>query len=381
MMWRSMLLVLIFVLPAAALTPATLVDDQLESQRITVTTLRDEVLTYFDEDRRLRSEPVTEFVQLRQIGDAPANATTQQSVLVLIDGQQLAGQWAGAGTGGESVVWAHPELGEVTAPLERVQSIGVVDSVVVGAALAEDQVVLANGDVLNGFIDGFTEGGLHLSLAGAAETVELPRDRIKAVRLANPVEAEQPRLHTVVLDDGSRLHVADPQIAGETFVGRVALLGPEPVTLPVARVARLEFSAGGTRLVALTDLPWTLESGGEVFGLPWRPRTDRNDLLLHAPVAVRFELPANAERLAAVATLDSDEAQAWADFELVLSSGEGEPHRYHISAEQPKVRVNVALADDVLRVELVPGANGPILDRLRLREAVLLVRSRVSSEE
>ena len=46
----------------------------------------------------------------------------------------------------------------------------------------------------------------------------------------------------------------------------------------------------------------------------------------------------------------------------------------HITAKRPAVPVNLSVVGSVLTIRLDPGVNGPIMDRLRLVEPVVLVR-------
>ena len=92
---------LMIATPALALTPATLVRPELDDQNISITSLRQGILGYFDDERRLQREQVDQFVQLRNIGGQQPSIADDAQVIELIDGQRLVGQWADASAAGE----------------------------------------------------------------------------------------------------------------------------------------------------------------------------------------------------------------------------------------------------------------------------------------
>lgn len=378
--------------PAAhAVTPAVLVDETLTAQRVRVTGLREGRLSYFDADRRLRTEAIGQFVQLRGIGEtagdvSPTGAlpTPKGAGLILIDGQRLAGEWVGAVADGGAIVWAHPLLGKVSISLDRLrgwhgETEG--DEAPARAWLNEspttDRLVLSNGDALEGFVTAVTETGVEIQQDDGAAPIALPRDRIAAVVLANPVPTAGTEGQRLVMRDGSVIDGRSVAIRSETVRFEPTLGEAGVVEVPLSAVRRIDFTGGGRRLAALGDLARQV-SGGEVFGVAMRPRVEADGALwLHAPVAVTFELPEGARRLAAEAALAGgadapSELHAWADFELTVTV-DGESQRYRLHGDQPRVRLNAALSGSSLRLELTAGANGPVLDRLRLRDAVVLI--------
>jgi hypothetical protein len=68
-----------------------------------------------------------------------------------------------------------------------------------------------------------------------------------------------------------------------------------------------------------------------------------------------------------------ESARLWGDFELIVRDDDREVHRSHLNAATPTVSINVALTGSELTIELTQGEHGPILDRLVLARAMLLV--------
>jgi len=378
-------------------TPATLVGPDLLPRRVSVQGLGDGAVSYFDANKKYATQPMAGVVQMRDVGDAeaPAPATAAAAwVVELIDGQRLTGDSAPAAEG-QSLTWSHPLLGKVALKLDDLQSIAAA-----GADLSPldrpepgDRLLLANGDIVRGFVSGFKSGALEVKTQGGA-TVALPLERVKAVRFANPSRAGRDGSHMVWLDDSSRvsateLTIGEDQLKFESPLASAPAAAPgseekkpaakRTVTMPLAKISRIDFASPSGRLVPLAGLAATTVGGGEVFGMAVAPRVKGDAVALHAPVTVKYELPAGAQRFAAEASLDTSNAAgadpvAWADFDVVASVDGKEMGRWNISGKNPIAAINFEAKGAALTIELVPGINGPVLDRLKLSNAVVLVK-------
>src|SRR5690606_7073652 len=118
--------------------------------------------------------------------------------------------------------------------------------------------------------------------------------------------------------------------------------------------------------------------GGQVFGVTWPPRTRADQVLLHAPMTVEYELPAGASRVAATVELALDDvpvhARSWADCDVTVTAQGSAPQQIHLTAAQPKATINLPIDGAGLIIQLDAGAHGPMLDRVRLVDAMVLVR-------
>jgi hypothetical protein len=150
--------------------------------------------------------------------------------------------------------------------------------------------------------------------------------------------------------------------------------------LPLEQVQRVDLTAGGYRLVDLTQLPREVVDGGETFGFAKPPRLSAGDLMLHAPVRLAIALPEGAVRFAATAVLDLTGVPAdrhdWASSQLTVQDAEQVPlaPAQQIDAAHPTARFNLPVSAGRLILDLDPSVNGPILDRVRLTDAVILLR-------
>lgn len=382
---------------AAGVTPATLVGPDLEPRTVMLSSLRDGQLAVFDADRTLRTLGPGDYLQLRfdekregatlqNAAEAPARTNnTAQSVpttwLMLTDGRLLPGKLAGFEEDGQVIRWTHPALiDEARINLDQVAVLSFTGPVSADAQASEnDRVTLVNGDVLVGFILALNADGLELQIEGVDTTTKLPLDRLSLVRFANAKTQPPADQHIITLADGTRLYASALTIESDTLAVTGVLPGRPQLlqNLPLEKVRRIDFATAGLRLVELADQPWRTLSGGEVFGRPIPPRLRAGVLHLHAPVSLAFALPGGTRRFAARAALDlegvSASAAAWADLELIVRQGGREIARHHLTAENPAATLNLPTGPGELVIELDTAANGPILDRLRLSDAVILI--------
>jgi hypothetical protein len=373
MMKRTFAITLLLAASVCQAAPVTLIGRDLSPRQVTLQSVRNGVATYFDSQRAYHSEPLARLLQFRFTPDA-ALASDDALVLELTDGQRFRGQWIGMAEDGDALRWRHAVLGEVTARLETVRAIRPATEADLTEPPTSDQVTLANGDVMRGFVMSASPDGLMMRLEDRRDAVALPRDRIVSVTLANPAQTVEGESHMIHLADASRVRTASLTVEGDEL-----RMGGEPaVSIALASVKRIDVAAGGARLIELSDLAMTTTSGGDVFGMPMPPSVEAGIWRMHAPVTVRFDLPAGATRFGAVAELDASDSQPlrWADFVVRVTAGDAS-QVCHITRDEPSCRINLPLhsASRALIVEVDAGANGPVMDRLRLRDAVVLIES------
>jgi len=369
-----------------AAMPAELIGPDLNVQSVSVTSLRDGVLHYFDEDRTLQSSEVGRWVQLRAIGGEDLVGVIPDQMLWLTDGQRFSGRWVGPTPDGEKLKWRHPLLGLVVVPLEDVVQVhwSLTEREQINAPIGtpiSDTVVMTNGDALTGFVSALVEQGVTLVPLEAGQPVTIPYGRILSMTLANPPREVPEPYHRVTLSDGTRAWADQINITGERVSWRFIPPGSSAgqVEVSIQELSRIDFLAGGLRLIDLTRLPLRTVDQADVFGLILPVRVDGRAIYLHAPTKIAFDLPDGASRFAASAQLDTTDPVAgmddWPDFHLVVSCEGREVTRGHLSGAHPVTRISTPVSGPTLTIRLDAGLNGPILDRLLLRDAVILVRS------
>lgn len=365
-----------------AVTPARLIGPDLVAQPVTIAGLNDETLTYFDEQRILRSAAVEGFVQLRSIGGTRDTATPYPSV-TLTDGQRFTGDWVGPTPDGAALRWRHDLIGEVVIPLDELADViwrAGDDPPVNRETPATDTLTFVNGDTLSGFVSALNEQGVELVPDAGGSPVTIPYERIASLSFSNPSRAMPEPYHRVTLADGTRVWADEMRLSNETASWLATPPGASParVETPIAELARIDFRTGGMGLVDLTELSLTVGPEKGVFGLSIPARIEGRSIRAHAPATLTFDLPDGAARFAALAELDTQDAPDriadWADFQVVLLTDSTEVGRWHIVGARPRAPMNCAVAGQALTIRLEPGVNGPILDRLRVSDAVVLVR-------
>jgi hypothetical protein len=381
---------------ARAAVPARLIDAELKARAIELQSLGDRGIGYFGEDRVLKRSDFDQAVALRfEAQDGAADESTavaekndqqkkdanESAGLVLrTDGQRLAGTWQGGSEDGQAIHWKHKTLGAARVSLEALAGFHRPGAELPKAG-SDDQVRLANGDTLTGFITKITDKTLSIEPENADQPVALPLERVSAVRLSNNTAPWPEARHTLELADGSHLAVNELALHDDKLHVTADWLQDSRQRTPRSMLRRLVFTGAGWRLMHLSDLPREVTGGGEVFGVPMTPRPSRRGLRLHAPVTVRFTLPDNARRFAATIILAPDVTPAvrrrWADCTLTLKREDQPAKRWHLKNAASQ-NINLPFRDDArtLTLQLETGKNGPVLDRVLLASPRLLVRER-----
>lgn len=194
---------------------------------------------------------------------------------------------------------ATTSIGRVAAP--TVDGVSKTNALTVPRFRKEDPpkhaLVAANGDLLRGVIEAATAN--HISLRSGLETIQVPRDRVKAVVwLVSPVDdvsaafeaRDQEKVpakitHWLQLADGGRLGLNVEQFASGTVIGKSETLGD--CRIPLAKVYQIQSArpADSPAMLALKD--WKLKYAPE----PVLPETGGQSSPLLNQEAKPFKLP------------------------------------------------------------------------------------------
>lgn len=362
---------------------AVLVDENLQPQLVAIQSLRAGRISYFDQQRSYHRLPIDRFLQWRS-NQTPAHQVQRYPMIHLVDGQRLRGQWIGADADGDAILWQHPLLGLTSISLDQVSGYyapggsGEPGGPQSSGAAAVDTITLTNGDLLMGIILSTKESGVLFEPDGQDHPLLLDIKKIQCLTLVTsdpfPGSPGPPGFgggHMIYFHDGSRILTQTLAIEQD----RLLLEDDAPASISLSKVARIDFASGRRRLVGLSTLSMAVVSGGEVFGMKMLPRSRGADVLLHAPIQLQYQLPDGAIRFAVGAEIDANDhsASIWTDFNLVLSVDGKEVSRHHLTQDQRQIDINIECRGAVLTLGLESAGNGPIMDRLRLRDPVVLL--------
>lgn len=369
---------------AHAAMPAHLVGSDLRPQKVFIQSLGEGYLTYFDEDRNLQAKRVDEFLAIwldrsqETLDDAPPMLPPlgEPGVVYLTDGQRLVGEIIVDNPAESGVRCRSTLLGsvDVDLALDRINFVSrnLDDKPV--ADVVGDRLTLTNGDVVQGFVESVTTAGWRITPDGVDTPLLLPHPRVRSAQLANPIKVDTRAGYMAHVHDGSALLCSDVSTGEKTVALNTTIAGP--IEMFVAWVQRIDLPTKVGRLAPFSNLTWRKSAGGEVFGLPVEPVTSDQGLHLHAPVTITVDLPEGARRFATVAKVaatDSDAAE-WTDMAVILKLDGKEVARHKLDAKNPEASINVRLSGLSLTIEIDPGINGPIMDRLLLEQPVILIR-------
>lgn len=394
---------------------AVLYDTSLSAQPIVLLELdgAGERLVYYDAAGERVSVGFDAIVRLTFPSSSAVD--TALPVLATVDGQRIVGRpgqrLRPAGDDAESVAWRGIDGLEMFAVSLDDLAWVVCDAGIEPPAAppADDVLVLATGERLSGFVDALGVDATRFVIGDAVDPVAIAPGRVSALIMSNAWSPPEGAGIVATFASGSRLRCAlgavDVEGVGRVAGLRAALHGDlEDTTRPLAPVrlgdeepaasgapawpvvTQLDFQVGPHRLVALASLAMTEVEQAQPFGVPVPARlTPSGAVALHAGGAVSFDLPTDATRFAASITLAigddiPQERHAWAGCVVVVSVGETELARETIDADHPTAGINLALpeaarfgAARTLTVRVEEGVNGPILDRIELRSAEVLV--------
>lgn len=282
----------------------------------------------------------------------------------------------------ETVGWKSPRLGDLTVKLDDVRRLEFQPAAAEpGPGKAgEDRVVLANGDVLAGFLEGLGE---MVTVEVAKQKREAPLASVARIEMSNAVKP--PSGTMVWLTDGEVLRASS--IAGSAS-GATLVRDGQPVSAPASEIAGFvedaavlrplaEFSPTSTAPFGKRAWAGALEYGDSSAPL------GAADVTLPSPMIVTWALPAGARRLSARVVLPAA-CRVWGDCVLIVEQtgekgvGGKELGRFHLSGEAPEAELNVELlkGGGPVKVTLDEGANGPIQDRVMLRQPLVLLEKK-----
>ncbi len=238
----------------------------------------------------------------------------------------------------EGVTLQTPTLGEIKLPLAAVRAVqlsGDKDMTLNDREIDGDVLVLSNGDRVPGGIEALTAD--KVTFSSVLGDMELERDRVTGLLLMPPSggrAAADGFLVRVMLSDGSSMLLKETSSDGAMLAGR--LIGGDQITIPLARVVRLEMSGG--RLLPLETLEvaeyeqhsvdlltWSVVRGRNVLNGPMRLNVDgREDpvtfdrgLGVHGPCRLMFNLGGQYEKLLGLVGID-ESAGNYADVNIVV---------------------------------------------------------------
>lgn len=322
---------------------------------------------------RSRSRPALGYAELR-----------------LADGQRFPGTLAGAFTsddGAMRIVWKHARLGAIDVPLDRVAAMTLQAGTSLPSAQSADILQLANGDTIEGVVEGIGEV---IVLEKDGQRREVPLERVAACAfVTTPRPRERVRMW---LDDGT---VVDGSGVMPVSGGAVALTAP-PVT-PGRNVAVVQqdeiygVSIGGDAgpsAVPLAALAPAVSQSADAALATEPPRAPRaldpnaplglSALEIRGPVRLVYEVPKGSKRLTGNISVP-EPLRRWAHAPVRIMQGGRALLSTTLDEANPDVALDLALdpalsgSAGALSIEICEGQRGSIGDVLVLERGMLLV--------
>jgi hypothetical protein len=280
----------------------------------------------------------------------------------------------------ENIGWAHPLLGPLSLPLERV-ALAVLNNTGLeqladAPITAGDLVGLTNRDRVEGFVLSLDQ---NVTLENNRKPVTFPISRVSYVRVANPPST--PSGSRLWLHDGTIIDVTSIQTdrAGSTRIespllpqGRASVLTPDIASAALNVQSLQSLSRQSIRNVNLSP-DREMAPRPSVRVVATSP-LGAHDIDVTGPISVTWSLPAGATRVAGLAELPRN-CRQWGDFTVVINAG-AEPRRERINSKRPAIEFNVPVGsagEPTLTLTIEADDTGPIQDRVILKRTLILV--------
>jgi hypothetical protein len=366
----------------------------MEIQSIRLTAIDEQYLVHLPPNKAWEKVPISDCIAL--LNPAATGALKKTAMLTLADGQQFPGQAIAAAqsdrqtdrqtddqanlqSSGDRLAWSHQWLGRLDVPLNLIATVTLSPNVQPPPPGVEgDVVLLANGDRQEGLIVAFGDSIIIEPAGRKGEIIDIPINLVSAVTMVSKKQPHGGR--RICFNDGTVIDVQSIAIGDDGFVrltgSWLSTAGTQPSGKGLSQIAAILLDPNG--MIALASLqPSRVDGPATRFELPKPQALDPSAPLnlsaieLRGPITVRYALPAGCQRFTAEAELPR-ESQQWGNLELVVRIDDDEKFRGKLTSQKPHASISVPITGRELTIELLPGANGPIQDRLILKRPMLL---------
>ncbi len=331
---------------------------------------------------RITCEQAAEPLRQRN-GPGKSRPSGRPFVVELIGGDHLSGSIADAAE--DNLTIATSACGQVSIPLGHVAIIkspaaasprwkAVLGGLLRSGPAADDRLLLANGDVLRGFLRSI--GATQVTIEQDETPLEVPLDHLVAALLVPTASAPATGLRArFTLTDGGRITATD--LTWSRGSVELTAFGERSLNVPVDRIAQVDVAGG--RWVWLSTLAPISEQHTPLLDLAWPPARDANVLGrpmrvagqpyergigVHSASSMTYDL-AGAYREFATSFGIDDDSGTFADVSVEIrvdSSSRYQKEHVRRGELHGPVRIDLRSAN---RIELIVGfgENGDVQDR------------------
>jgi hypothetical protein len=374
------------VLAPAGAAPVRLLLDDLTLRTAELTEIADRAAVVRTGEDRPERIPLAGLIALSAgapptLPDFPVMSPATRVFVELVDGQRIAVDVEPSDQD-EVLAGAAPGLGDARIPLERVARVARPGAPWRAPAPITDTVLLTNGDELLGFV--LAVGPLVSIEADSGAVSEVPLDRVREIRLANPPAPSPGMLVTddrgVTLAARSLEVGADAALTLRTDPGPLGIdsRGEDAIAYdrPDARIAALRTDAGSAPgVTALSAIvPESVEPTGARRWTPGpQPRPDADpaiglgDVHMPAPAEAAYPVDPGATRFAC--DVRAAAPGEWTDCIVRVLARTADGARvvlgeHRLTRDNPSGVVRADLPENTRAIILVvdPGAHGAVQD-------------------
>jgi hypothetical protein len=310
----------------------------------------------------------------------PGAVEMSAGVLLLNDGQRLPGQLsASTPSQPNTMTWIHPWLAPINVPLDRVRALRLAGHELIPEPRAADVVLMENGDRIEGFVTAIGEViAVEVDIDGRPQTVRVPFERVASLALVTP--DRQPTGTRVWFAGATVLDVQELSVGDDGYIRYIAALtgrSADPISVRLPAIEAILFEAEAMR--PLADVaPAQIDATVPRFFVPEPRVLDEQAALGLNRIEYRGPMLVRYPLPRGVVRFAAEavlpaNAREWGDFELIVRDDDRTVFRARLNASRASVPINVELRGSELTIEIAEGARGPIQDRLVLERAILLI--------
>ena len=393
-----------------AAMPAILMDKQLSQSKVYLKAIKDRSVYYYDKQGRIHKQSIDQFVHIQSTVKKSMYIPEGVGIIEFVDGQQVLGKLSEyKGKIKEGFYWecyiggkwdnskrvgkldkSKPTISDfhlgvikkIPVSLNEVSRISFTGKLFTEKSDEVDIIKLRNGEVVRGYLMDIVDQSFEFQLADQELTIKIAFDQVEAINLISSQVENKQYEYAVLLNDGSRVLASGISINDDLMTMTLCLTGQgtDEITIPVGAVKEISNLSSGYRLQYLAKMDCQIDEPSVVFGKSYRLKISKHDILMHAPLKLRYQLPDGAVKMSALVEMDQQDnlpqLSKWADMNLILRKVKlKKAYPFHLNSKNEKHEFTIDLIGErELVVELDPGINGPVLDRMIMRNAVLLIK-------
>jgi hypothetical protein len=362
------------------------ITDDGQPKALQLLSINDTNVDVVDPDKGHQALPIGDCLAL--VRPEPLTNVLSNPHIQLKDGQVFVGRPTPTTTP-DVVLIQHPWLGALRIPLTHIESIQLnpPTNETPTRPVGFDQITLANGDALAGFISSISDPiSIEVEQNGATELLQIPWGRISTIHLfGDPEPNVFPRVWlqdgTIVSLDG--IVVDDDWLLGSNnhqfYIPDIPVSTPNQIAPSISDIHSIVFEDQSIHPLSMATNP-TVTTPGVRITDPGPSRLDASAILglsplsVSGPTSITWAIPEGVNTFRTTVRLPIS-MWAWGNLDIQLFVNGKELRNVHIDKDSPDAYFFTPVEPGELTIKLHEGLNGPIQDTVVLEYPMFFNRT------